>query len=92
MKSLKTLIFTCLVLFLCLGNAFAVTCYTPSYGYYECNPTYESYPYPYPDEDWGAGFFGIVIGGGGYYDGGHGGNWHDGHGGRGYHGGGHHHH
>jgi len=92
MKFLKTLIFTCLLLVLCLGKAFAANCYTPNYGYYECNPNYQSYPYPYPNDEWGVGFFGIVIGGGGDYDGGYRGHGHSGHGNRDYHDGGHHHH
>ena len=87
MKSLKTLLFACLLLFLCLGKAFAATCYAPNYGYYECNPNYQSYSYP--DEDWGAGFFGVMIGGGSYYGDGHEGRWNNEHGDRGHHGGDH---
>jgi len=103
MKALKTLIFSSLILLFCLGTASAETCYSPNAGYYDCDPNYESYPYPYTDTAWGGDFFGVVIGGGGYYGGGYGGNWHGGHGGNwhgghgggphgGGHGGGGHHH
>src|ERR1700722_17008157 len=105
MISNKQLIFNIILLmFISSGNAFALTCYDPGYGYYNCNN--EGY---YPDAGpaiMEGALIGIVLGGfnnGNYYQGnnwggghgyrgGHGGYGnHGGHGGGGSHGGGHHH-